>query len=112
MSALAEYLHPVDFLAPERIRRHGFAVELTQFDEDALPGQRLIFESPLGDMAARYRQRMAAGGGFVVLLHPASWTGDYFAPFLDRVTAPNWPDGAEASGADGSAFASVRTSAT
>jgi hypothetical protein len=31
---------------------------------------------------------MAAGGGFVVLFHPASWTGDYFMPFLDAVMPP------------------------
>ena len=86
LSVLAPYLHPVDFLAPERIRRHGFAAELTQLPEDGLPGQRIMFEGPLHDMAARYRERMAGAGGFVVLFHPASWTGDYFRPFLDGVT--------------------------
>jgi hypothetical protein len=86
LSALSPYLHPVNFLAPERIRRHGFAAELTQLPEDALPGQRIMFEGPIEDMATRYRERMAEDGGFVVLFHPGSWTSDYFRPFLDSVT--------------------------
>jgi hypothetical protein len=92
LTALAAYLHPVDFLAPERVREHGFAGELTRFDEDALPGPRIMFESPVDNMAKRYGERMAQGGGFVVLFHPASWTDNYFAPFLDSVMAPDWPD--------------------
>ena len=92
LKALAAYLHPADFLSPDRIRAHGFAQELTRFEEDRLPGLRIMFEGPIDDMASRYRERMAAGGGFVVLFHPASWTGDYFAPFLDAVTAPDWAD--------------------
>jgi hypothetical protein len=89
LAALAPYLHPVDFLTPERLRRHGFLCELTRFDENALPGPPIMFENPIGDMAARYRQRMSHGGGFVVLFHPASWAGDHLVPFLDEVTAPD-----------------------
>jgi hypothetical protein len=85
LAAIAPYLHPVDFLTPERMVTHGFAGELTRFDEDGLPGMRIMFEGPIDDMASRYRERMSQGGGFVVLFHPASWTGDYFQPFLDSV---------------------------
>lgn len=87
LSALAPYLHSVNFLAPERIRPYGFAAELTQLPEDGLAGQRIMFEGPIEDMATRYRERMSQDGGFVVLFHPGSWTGDYFRPFLDNVAA-------------------------
>lgn len=100
LGALAGYFHSVSFLDPERIRRHGFAGELTQFPEDRLPGQRIMFEGPIDDMAQRYRERMSEGGGFVVLFHPGSWTGDYFLPFLDSVTAPGWDQPAPAPTAD------------
>ncbi len=88
LAPLAPYLHPVDFLRPERILRYGFTRELTRFDEDPLPGPAIMFENPIGDMAARYRERMSGGGGFVVLFHPASWSGDHFASFLDAVAPP------------------------
>ena len=100
LSDLASYLHPVDFLTRERIAKHGFACELTTFDADPLPGPCIMFEGPIGDMASRYRARMAASGGFVVLFHPASWTGDYFVPFLADMTAPA-PADAPALGANG-----------
>lgn len=97
LSALASYLHPVDFLTPERIASHGFGCELTTFGADPLPGPCIMFEGPIADMAARYRTRMAAGGGFVVLFHPASWTGDYFVPFLTDIAAPERTEEAAAS---------------
>jgi len=86
LASLGAYLHPVEFLAAERIREHGFACELTRFDEDPRPGPRIIFENPIGDMISRYDQRASAGGGFVALFHPASWTGDHLSPFLDDLT--------------------------
>ena len=92
LTAIGSYLHPVEFLTPERIRGHGFACELTGFAEDRLPGPRIVFENPVADMEALYRQRLSVGGGLVALFHPASWTTDHFAPFIDAVTAPNWPD--------------------
>ncbi len=91
LTALAAYLHPVDFLFPERIRAHGFEIELTRFDADRLPGPPIMFEGPVDDMASRYRARMSQGGGFVALFHPASWISDYFMPFLDCATRPGWP---------------------
>ncbi|MGC2411677.1 MAG: hypothetical protein WA459_03140 [Stellaceae bacterium] len=92
LSAIGSYLHPVEFLNPERIREHGFACELTRFADDGLPGPRIVFENPVAEMAASYRQRLAVGGGLVALFHPASWTSDHFAPFIDAVTAPDRPD--------------------
>jgi hypothetical protein len=92
LTAIGSYLHPVEFLKPERIREHGFACELTRFAEDGLLGPRIVFENPIAEMGALYRQRLSVGGGLVALFHPASWTTDHFAPFIDAVTAPNWPD--------------------
>jgi len=86
VAAIAPYLHPVDFLTPERIAIHGFGRELTRFDDDGSPRLRIIFEGPIHDMASRYHERMVQGGGFIVLFHPLSWAGDYFVPFLDTVT--------------------------
>jgi hypothetical protein len=90
LAALGGYLHPVEFLSEERIAPYGFAGELTRFDEDALPGPRIMFENPIGGMAACYRERFSGDGGFVALFHPASWTADHFQPFLEAVTAPDW----------------------
>jgi hypothetical protein len=71
---LGQYLHPVEFLTRQRIARHGFLGELTRIDDcTGLPGAPIMFENPVTDMAERYRQRFAAGGGFVALFHPASW---------------------------------------
>ena len=92
LTSIGSYLHPVEFLTPERIRAHGFGCELTRFDEDGLPGPRIVFENPVADIETSYRQRLSVGGGLVALFHPASWTSDHFAPFIDAVTAPDWPD--------------------
>lgn len=88
IAPIAAYLHPVDFLTLERIAPHGFQRELTHFENDGLPGSRIMFEGPIADMAARYRERMSNGGGFVVLFHPLSWVGDYFLPFLTAIASP------------------------
>jgi hypothetical protein len=87
VAELGCYLHPVEFLATDRIREQGFACELSRFDNDPLPGPPIMFENPAVDMEERYRKRLSGGGGFVVLFHPASWTGDQFAPFVDSVTS-------------------------
>lgn len=92
LAAIGSYLHPVEFLTPERIAKHGFGCELTRFAEDELPGPRIVFENPIAEMEVSYRQRLSVGGGLLALFHPASWTSDHFAPFIDAVTAPNWLD--------------------
>lgn len=89
LTALASYLHSVEFLDVDRVRRHGFACELTRFEGDRRPGRLIMFENPVEDMAQRYDQRVSGGGGFVALFHPATWTGDHLTPFLDAVTAPD-----------------------
>jgi hypothetical protein len=88
LGALAPYLHSVEFLDAERVRRHGFARELTRFNGDRLPGPVVMFENPADDMAQRYAQRLSGGGGFVALFHPATWTGDHLAPFIDGLSVP------------------------
>ena len=85
LTALAPYLHSVEFLDAGRVRRHGFDCELTRFDGDRRPGPVMMFENPVGDMAERYAQRIAGGGGFVALFHPATWAGDQLSPFLDAL---------------------------
>lgn len=85
---LAPYLHPVDFLDIDRIRRHGFAQELTRFADVAVPGPQIIFENPVAQMASLYRERMSQRRGFVVLFHPTSWTSGHFDPFLAAVAGP------------------------
>jgi hypothetical protein len=87
LSPLAPYFHSVEFLDPNRVRRHGFARELTRFEGDDRGGPVIMFENPVADMAQRYAERLAGGGGFVVLFHPATWTGDGLAPFLDGLPA-------------------------
>ncbi len=86
--ALAPYLHSVEFLDADRVRRHGFARELTRFNGDRLPGPVMMFENPAEDMAQRYAQRLSGGGGFVALFHPATWTGDHLQPFIERLSVP------------------------
>ncbi len=87
LAPLGRYLHAVEFLTPERVQRHGFAGEITRFDEDALPGPPIMFENPISEMAQAYRQRLSGSAGFVVLFHPATWTSDHFQPFIEAVTA-------------------------
>jgi hypothetical protein len=88
LTALAPYLHSVEFLDADRVRRHGFARELTRFNGDRLPGPVVMFENPAEDMAQRYAQRLSGGGGFVALFHPATWTGDQLSPFVDALSVP------------------------
>jgi hypothetical protein len=88
LTMLAPYLHSVEFLDRDRVRRHGFARELTRFESNRLPGPLVMFENPVEDMAQRYAQRLSGGGGFVALFHPATWTGDQLLPFLDALTVP------------------------
>jgi hypothetical protein len=90
LAAIAGYLHAVEYLTPERIRRHGFERELTRFDETGPSLPRILFENPIADMETQYRRRIAAGCGVVVLFHPATWTSDHFLPFIEAVTAPGW----------------------
>lgn len=87
LSVLSPYLHPTDFLDAERVVRHGFAYELTRFGTDGLSGPRVIFENPVDQLPLWYGERMAAGAGFVVLSHPATWVTSHFQPLLDLVRA-------------------------
>ncbi len=85
LTALAPYLHSVEFLDAACVRRHGFGCELTRFDGNRGPGPIIMFENPVNDMAERYAQRLSRGAGFVALFHPATWAGDQLSPFLDAL---------------------------
>lgn len=92
LNELGGYLHAVEYLTPDRIRRHGFASELTRFDQNGASRPRILFENPIAEMGGHYRRRILEGSGFVVLSHPATWTSNHFLPFIDTVTAPGWLD--------------------
>ena len=99
VNALRPYFHPVDYFGKWGVERFGFDYEITwlgfdDFDEVLLP--RVLMEgSPEETRREWYRGRVAHGGGFVALLHPATWTCSQNATFFlpeeaarDGVTEP------------------------
>ncbi len=85
LRALDAHFLPVQYLLKYGVARFGFELEVTAFGSDQIPFPRLMTEgAPLALRRRWYRGRVANGGGFVALLHPATWTcrhnADFFLP--------------------------------
>jgi hypothetical protein len=83
LKVLRPYFAPVAYLSRFGVARFGFELEATAFGRDEVRFPRLITESPGVETRRRsLRGRIANGAGFVVLLHPASWTWNRNASFF------------------------------
>jgi len=83
VAPLITYFFPGNYFQKWGVARFGFDHVAVGEGSDAIPFPRMMWEgAPTTERRRCYRGRVTQGGGFVALLHPASWTCMHNATFF------------------------------